>query len=84
MSAAEQHGTGIVELDVRGLEPPLPMEKALARIARLSDGQRLRLRIHREPFPLYELLDGMGCTHHTEMHGADDFIVLIEPTPTRR
>ncbi len=69
----------IVDLDVRNLEPPLPMEKALARLARLPEGQSLRLLIHREPFPLYELLDGMRYAHRTEALPNGDFIVLISP-----
>jgi uncharacterized protein (DUF2249 family) len=76
-------GAEIVELDVRGLEPPLPMEKALARLGRLAEGQRLRLVIHREPFPLYELLDSMGYAHQTEARATGDYIVLIEPRVRR-
>ncbi len=75
--------TDIIDLDVRNLEPPVPMEKALARLARLTRGQSLRLLIHREPFPLYELLDGMRYAHHTETLPNGDFIVLISPSPSR-
>jgi uncharacterized protein (DUF2249 family) len=74
----------VVDLDVRNLEPPIPMEKALARIARLGSGQKLRLLIHREPFPLYELLDGMGYLHQTETRANGDFVVLIEQRPKAR
>jgi uncharacterized protein (DUF2249 family) len=75
--------TDIIDLDVRNLEPPVPMEKALARLARLTRGQSLRLLIHREPFPLYELLDGMRYAHRTETLPNGDFIVLISPSPSR-
>jgi uncharacterized protein (DUF2249 family) len=74
----------IVTLDVRNLEPPIPMEKALARIGRMASGQVLRLVIHREPFPLYELLDGMGYAHRTEAQPGGDFVVIIEERPRSR
>ncbi|HRH81968.1 MAG TPA: DUF2249 domain-containing protein [Thiobacillaceae bacterium] len=67
-----------VELDARGLEPPEPLERTLAAVALLRPGQRLRLLIHREPFPLYAMLDGMGCAHRTEALPDGDFAVLIE------
>lgn len=81
MSDALEH---IVKLDVRNLEPPIPMEKALARIGRLADGEVLHLLIHREPFPLYELLDGMGYAHRTEALPSGDFVVAIEEKPRPR
>lgn len=68
----------LVKLDVRGLEPPIPMEKALDRVARLNPDQALHLLIHREPFPLYELLDSMGYGHRTESLANGDYIVIIE------
>lgn len=68
----------VVQLDVRGLEPPIPMEKALDRVARLNPDQALHLLIHREPFPLYELLDGMGFNHRTEAQAGGDYLVIIE------
>lgn len=68
-----------LELDARGLEPPEPLERALAAVALLRPGQRLRLRIHREPFPLYGILDGMGCPHRCEALADGSFLVLIEP-----
>lgn len=47
------------ELDVRGLEPPAPMMRIMEALARAPQ-QALRVRIHREPFPLYELLAERG------------------------
>jgi uncharacterized protein (DUF2249 family) len=43
-------------IDARGLEPPEPMERALAALDSLQPGQRLRFLIHRQPYPLYDLL----------------------------
>ncbi len=69
--------TDVIELDVRNLEPPEPLERALKAAGGLLPGQTLRLRIHREPFPLYELLDAMGCSHAIETLRADDHVVSI-------
>lgn len=73
----------VVKLDVRGLEPPIPMEKALDRVARLGPDQALHLLIHREPFPLFELLDGMGFSHRTEALASGDYLVIIERRVSR-
>ncbi|MFZ5482613.1 MAG: DUF2249 domain-containing protein [Pseudomonadota bacterium] len=67
-----------IDLDCRGLEPPEPMEQALNAAAQLKTGQVLRLRIHREPFPLYELLDGLRLHHRTARLDSQDFLVHIE------
>jgi uncharacterized protein (DUF2249 family) len=72
------NGASVINLDVRGLEPPIPMEKALDKVAHLNAGQALHLLIHREPFPLYELLDGMGYAHRTEAQDNGDYVVIIE------
>ncbi|NYT86754.1 DUF2249 domain-containing protein [Pollutimonas harenae] len=44
-------------LDVRGLEPPEPLERVLDALAELPAGQRLRMLIDREPHPLYGILN---------------------------
>jgi len=66
------------ELDVRGLEPPEPMTRILDALAR-ARGKPLRVLIHREPFPLYELLDENGRRHRTVARGDGSFEILIEP-----
>lgn len=76
-------GNTVVQLDVRGLEPPIPMEKALNKVGRLGPDQSLHLLIHREPFPLYELLDGMGYAHRTDAQPNGDYLVIIEAKPAR-
>ena len=50
MSAAEIVGDG------RGLEHPEPLERVLAALDTLQPGQPLRFLIHREPYPLYDIL----------------------------
>ena len=67
----------VIELDARGLEPPEPLERTLQSAAGLAAGQSLHLLIHREPFPLYELLDGMGFRHETFSQANGDFLVII-------
>ena len=44
-------------LDVCGLAPPEPLERVLDALAVLAPGPRLRMRIDREPRPLYGILD---------------------------
>ena len=44
-------------LDVCGLAPPEPLERVLDALAVLAPGHRLRMRIDREPRPLYGILD---------------------------
>ena len=43
-------------LDVRGLEPPAPLERILAALDGLADGDRLEVILDREPYPLYRIL----------------------------
>jgi uncharacterized protein (DUF2249 family) len=54
----------IHRLDVRGLEPPEPLEKVLDALDRLPAGDRLCMLIEREPRPLYRILanNGFACT----------------------
>lgn len=74
----------IVDLDVRGLEPPEPMERALHAAASLAPDQELHLLIHREPFPLYEMLDTMGYRHQTHAEANGNYVVIIAAKPARR
>jgi len=50
-------------LDVSLLEPPEPMEHILSAIDTLAQGCYLRIWIHREPFPLYDILEREGFSH---------------------
>jgi uncharacterized protein (DUF2249 family) len=69
-------------VDARGLEPPQPMERILEALTILQGGQRLRFLMHREPFPLYRLLQRNGYQWRTERSSAGDFeIVIWEPAP---
>jgi uncharacterized protein (DUF2249 family) len=52
-------------LDVRGLEPPLPMVRVLEQLDRLPPGGVLRVLHQRRPMFLYPQLDDRGFTHET-------------------
>ena len=67
------------ELDVRDLEPPEPMQQALAALAVLKPGEQLRMLHHREPFPLYAILRERGFTYRTRQLADDNYEVLIWP-----
>ncbi|TCV83263.1 DUF2249 domain-containing protein [Sulfurirhabdus autotrophica] len=54
-----------IMLDVRGLEPPEPMVKIMDALDTLQPGEALCVAIHREPFPLYAMLDEQGYVHST-------------------
>ena len=55
-----------VVLDVRGLEPPQPMVRALAEAERLVPGAELEVRHDRRPTFLYPQLDERGFVHETD------------------
>lgn len=46
-----------VVVDARGLDHPEPMERILAALANLEPGQQVLFKIHREPYPLYRILE---------------------------
>lgn len=53
-------------LDVRGLEPPQPMQRVLEEIDRLGPGTELEVRHDRRPMFLYPQLDERGFVHETD------------------
>jgi uncharacterized protein (DUF2249 family) len=53
-------------LDVRGLEPPQPMQRVLEEIERLGPGAELEVRHDRRPLFLYPQLDERGFVHETD------------------
>lgn len=59
-----------VFLDLRGLEPPEPMERVLHALAELLPGQQVRLLIERVPHPLFRILERNDYRH-----------ALSEPAP---
>lgn len=64
-------------LDVADLPPPEPLERTLDALSTLPSGDRLLLRLRRQPFPLYDFLRQMG--YRWEVRGQDgDWEVRIE------
>jgi uncharacterized protein (DUF2249 family) len=53
-------------LDVRGLEPPLPMVRVLERLDALEAGGTLTVLHERRPMFLYPQLDARGFVHETD------------------
>jgi uncharacterized protein (DUF2249 family) len=58
------HATAV--LDVRGLEPPLPMLRVLERAEALPPGGALEVRHDRRPLFLYPQLEERGFTYETD------------------
>ena len=70
-------------IDARWLDPPEPFERIVAALEDLPADARLRVLIHREPMPLYRLLDSSGYTHHTrfdEEHGFFEIVIGRAPS----
>ncbi|MDD5240491.1 MAG: DUF2249 domain-containing protein [Sulfuricella sp.] len=66
-----------IVLDVRGLEPPEPLERALDAVAALQPGERVRMIHSREPCLLYPLLEKRGFQHRAEAKAEDHHEILI-------
>jgi len=73
--------TSLTELDVRGLPPPEPFEKIMQALQTLSAGTELQVRIHREPFPLYDVLRDSGFAWQTDRVAEDEFRITISRRP---
>ncbi|MCU7923364.1 MAG: DUF2249 domain-containing protein [Candidatus Thiodiazotropha sp. (ex Dulcina madagascariensis)] len=61
-------------LDVRVLEPPVPLERILEALEDLSEQDCLRVRHSREPYPLYSLLREMNFSWNTRWSNGDCII----------
>lgn len=72
-----------ITVDGRWLEPPAPIEMVLTALDLLRPGQHVRFLLHREPLPLYGMLENMGYRHRTEVTPDGCFQILIEPLSTR-
>ena len=70
----------IAEIDVRGLACPAPFEKIMHALQTLADGAALQVLIHREPYPLYEVMRDAGYTWQTHAFAADNYRILITRT----
>ena len=66
-----------IVVDGRGLEPPEPMERVLAALDQLEPGQQVRFLIHRQPFPLYDILRRYRYRYVVETRADGHFEILI-------
>ena len=53
-------------IDGRGMQPPEPLERAVAELATLAPGEELVMLLNCEPLPLYAILDANGFAHRAE------------------
>jgi uncharacterized protein (DUF2249 family) len=70
---------GTVRVDVRGLEPPLPMVRVLEAVETLAPGQRLEVWHDRRPVFLYPQLEARGCRHATDEPEPGVVRILVWP-----
>jgi uncharacterized protein (DUF2249 family) len=70
-----------VVLDVRGLEPPEPLERVLSALGDLGPDERLLMIIDREPRPLYRILERNGYRYDSQFHPSGIFEILIWHEP---
>jgi len=70
-----------VTLDVCGLPPPEPFVNIMATLETLPAETTLQARIHREPFPLYDVLRENGFAWQTTALADGNFQILIHRIP---
>jgi len=66
-----------IMLDVRGLEPPEPMERVLGALSTLETDEQLLMIIDRQPRPLYRILQNNGYTYRETIKPEGIFEILI-------
>lgn len=70
-----------IVLDVRGLEPPEPLERVLSALGELGPDERLLMIIDREPRPLYRILERNGYRYQASFDPSGIFEILIWYAP---
>lgn len=68
-------------VDGRNLPAPEPMERVLEALDGLAPGDVVRFLIHREPYPLYDLLRRNGFRYESAMQDDGSFEILIRRAP---
>ncbi len=76
-STEETDFENVIEIDVRGLEPPEPMIKVLEALSNVDEKTLLLVHHHREPMMLYPKLEERGYTAVTHKIEENYFKVLI-------
>ncbi len=78
IGAQGEDGEGAFRVvDVRWLEPPEPMERIIEALSMTGAGERIQVLIHREPFPLYDILQQNGYAWRTTARTDGCFELLI-------
>jgi uncharacterized protein (DUF2249 family) len=67
----------IVDLDVRGLEPPQPMVRILEALSSLSRGRELRAHTDRRPMHLFAQLEARGFKGESHEQADGSFLTRI-------
>lgn len=73
----ETEGGSWIEVDARGLEPPMPMVTILEALADLPADAELRAHTDRRPMHLYAQLEERGFTGESEEQTDGSFITQI-------
>lgn len=69
----------VIEIDVRGLEPPQPMVRILEAIATLPEGSTLRALTDRRPVHLFDQLEARGFSGESKEDPQGGYITFIRP-----
>lgn len=64
-------------IDARGLQPPEPFVLTMEALDGLPAGASLQVLLHREPFPLYQVLDEQGYSRDSCWHDDGTFEIVI-------
>jgi TusA-related sulfurtransferase len=64
-------------LDVRNMEQPEPLLRALAELESLTSGDYLRMLCHRDPVLLYPMLMSQGFSYRRQRDSAGIYEILV-------
>jgi len=68
-------------IDGRNMEPPEPFVETMEALDTITPGQKVLLRLVREPFPLYRALELNGSEWKTERTPDGEFEILMWHRP---
>jgi tRNA 2-thiouridine synthesizing protein A len=64
-------------VDARTLEPPEPMERVMDALSSMKPGEKVKLLLYREPYPLYGILKRNHYVHQATLRDDGTFEILI-------
>ena len=71
----------MIVIDARGWAPPRPFEAVMETLCDLKPGEKVRLIVDREPFPLYRALERNGYVYFASVQ-PDGFEIDICERPS--